>query len=130
MDIQTEEVRKDPLTGSKEVVRTTERVPSEAAVDAAEANRINSIIWYIAGLVNTLLALRILFLLFGAANTGFTSLLYSITAPLVAPFRGIFTSPGVETGYFDTAALLAMIIYSLLAWGIASLIDISRRNRA
>ncbi|MCC2631512.1 MAG: rane protein of unknown function [Patescibacteria group bacterium] len=129
MEIQTEEVRQDPVTGSREVVRTQESTLSQAVVQDQAVEKTNAVVWYIVGVILVLLALRLLFLLLGAGNTGFTALIYTITAPLVAPFRGIFASPGVDTGYFDTAALLAMVIYPLIGWGISSLMDVSRRGK-
>ncbi len=48
----------------------------------------------------------------------------NISNPFTAPFFGIFPTTGEPTGYFDTAALVAMIIYSLIAWGIATLVKI------
>lgn len=96
-----------------------------AARTEYQGQRTNQFIWYVAGVINALLALRIIFLALGARETGFTSFLYSLTAPLSAPFRGIFPAPIVEGAYFDTASLVAIIIYSLIAWGIQSLIDVT-----
>jgi uncharacterized protein YggT (Ycf19 family) len=92
------------------------------------ANTANSWVSYIVGIVQALLALRVLFLLFGAQATGFAALLYGITDPLVAPFRGIFAAPGVETGFFDTAAIVAMVVYALVGWAIAALIENTART--
>ena len=56
---------------------------------------------------------------------GFTDFVYDITGPLVAPFEGIFGAPDVETGVFDPASLVAIVVYSLIAWVIAKVLDIS-----
>src|SRR5579862_1616229 len=52
--------------------------------------RFNKIIWYIFGLVEVLLAFRFVLKALGAnSNIGFTSLIYSLTTPLIIPFNGI-----------------------------------------
>lgn len=49
------------------------------------------IVWFIAGLVSVIIALRFGFLLLGAnREAGFTDFIYSLSAPFVAPFVGIF----------------------------------------
>jgi uncharacterized protein YggT (Ycf19 family) len=86
--------------------------------------KIIQLIWFVVGLINVILALRIVFLLFNAQTIGFTGFLYNVTAPFVVPFVGIFPAPSQGGTYFDTAALVAIVIYSLAAWGIATLIRI------
>ncbi len=130
MEVERQTVVQDPVTGSTEAVHTIEQVPTKAAVQEVKANKANAYIWYVIGLINVLLALRFVFLLLGARNTGFTSFLYNITNPLMAPFKGIFASPAAETGYFDTASLLAMVVYALIGWGIVSLIEIGKKHSA
>ena len=129
MEIERQTVVQDPATGSREVVHTAEHIPSMGAVEEAQADRVDAYIWYIVALIEILLVLRTAFLLLGAKNTGFTSILYSVTYPLVALFKGIFPAPNSTTGYFETAAILAMVMYALIGWGIVSLIDISKRGK-
>ena len=63
------------------------------------------VIWFLAGLIDVLVGLRFLLKLFGAsAASPFVTLLYSITAPLVAPFAGIFPTAGTTTFVFEPAA--------------------------
>lgn len=130
MIIEREETQRDPHTGSVETVRTEEHTPSATTVERAGADRAEAYVWYVVGLIDVLLALRLLFLLLGANNTGFASILYQVTLPLMILYRGIFPAPGTETGYFDTASVLAIIVYSLIGWGIVSLIAINRRKLA
>jgi uncharacterized protein YggT (Ycf19 family) len=103
------------------------KVPTGGEVKDAQADRGNAWIWYLVGLVDLLLALRIVFKLLGARAVGFADLLYGITDPLIAPFRGIFASPQIEGAYFDTASLVAIIVYALLGWGVSRLIDLVTR---
>lgn len=106
---------------------TTAQTPTESEAKDAKADRSNAWIWYIVGIIDLILVLRILFHLFGASSSGFTDFLYAISGPFVAPFRGIFLSPNVGGSYFDTAALVAIIIYALLGWMISGLINLITR---
>ncbi|MBP7821213.1 YggT family protein [Candidatus Saccharibacteria bacterium] len=77
-------------------------------------------IWVMYGII--VLSLRV-FLLATSANatTPFVEFIYKSSADYLAPFRGIFpTKPVGETGYVDTAALFAIIMYLLIAWLISS----------
>ena len=73
-----------------------------------------------------LLALRVFLLAFSAnASTPFVAFVYRTSADYMAPFRDIFPiKPIGETGYFDVAALFAIIMYLLLAWLISSVIHL------
>lgn len=71
-----------------------------------------------------MLAFRIFMLAFSAnASTPFVKFVYETSGDFLDPFRGIFPPRQVsETGYLDVAALFAMIVYGLLAWGFSALI--------
>lgn len=79
--------------------------------------------WVTVGI--TLLGLRVFLLAFSAnAATPFVSFVYRTSADYLAPFRGIFPPREIgETGYFDIAALFAIVIYLLLAWLVGALIS-------
>jgi uncharacterized protein YggT (Ycf19 family) len=88
------------------------------------------IVWFVAGVIDVLVGLRFVLELFGAsAGSPFVSLVYSVTAPLVAPFRGIFPVAGQSGFVFEPAALVALAIYPLIALGVASLIRILSQRR-
>lgn len=110
-------------------VRTTEA--SDGATDVqrrsvATARReggavvAQRIVWYIAGVIITFLVLRVILLLL-AANQGnfFVDLVYGVGGFFAAPFSGIFGSPTFGEFYFDTASVVAIVVYGLLAWGLA-----------
>jgi uncharacterized protein YggT (Ycf19 family) len=128
MRVEQERIYQDPVTGTREVVRTDHYVPSAATQSNAAATVINNIVWYIVGIVELLLALRLVFLLLGARITGFTELLYNVTAPLVAPFRGMFPAPAVAGSYFDTASIVAIVVYAIVGWAISALVDVLLRG--
>jgi len=84
-------------------------------------------IWFIIGIVNVLIAIRFVLLLLGANQTaGFVDFIYGITGVLVAPFVGIFGEPTYGQFVFEWSSLLAIAIYSLIAWGIVKLLTLTR----
>ena len=88
---------------------------------------VQRVVWFIAGLISVIIALRFVLLLLGAnRGAGFTDFIYSLSAPFVAPFVGIFGEPAYGTSVFEVSSLLAIAIYLLIAWGIAKLFTIAR----
>ena len=84
----------------------------------------------IVGVVDVLIGGTFLLRLFGASTqSGFVSLIYAISTPLIAPFHGIFADAGSKTNVFEPAALVAMIVYALIGWGIVVLIRIATAPR-
>jgi YggT family protein len=87
------------------------------------------IIWYVAGILLTLLAFRFVLALLGAnPNNGFANFIYSASHPFVAPFFSLF---GYNLQYgvsrFETFTLVAMAVYALIAYGLVRLVTINRR---
>lgn len=116
-----------PVSDQVSQTATTTQVATNAEVQDAHSDRGNAWIWYIVGIIDLLLLLTLVFRLFGAKAVGFASFLYNITDVLVAPFRGIFSNPRIEGSYFDTAALVAAVVYVLIGWIVARLIDLATR---
>jgi hypothetical protein len=84
------------------------------------------VIWYIAGFIITLLAIRfVLFMLGANRDSGFVDFIYGISGVFAAPFQGIFPAPVYGQFFFDTASLVAMAVYALVAWGIAKLFTLN-----
>lgn len=83
---------------------------------------IGGLIYGVGGAIQALIGLRFLFLLLGANPlNGFVNFIYDWSAPLVAPFAGIFgqniaiAGPGVVvTSIFDWTALIAMVVYAII----------------
>jgi uncharacterized protein YggT (Ycf19 family) len=78
--------------------------------------------WVIFGVATLLM--RVFLLAFSAnATTPFVEFIYTTSADYLEPFRGIFPSKAIgETGYFDVAAVFAIIVYLFIMWGFSSLI--------
>lgn len=86
------------------------------------------IIWWIAGVLLAILALRFIFALLGANQANaFAHFIYSVSYPFVEPFFSLFGYTihyGVST--FETFTLVAMVIYALIAFALARLVTITR----
>ncbi|MDB5264769.1 MAG: hypothetical protein JWN64_340 [Parcubacteria group bacterium] len=85
------------------------------------------IIWYVFGLLEALLAFRFVLKLLGAnAGAGFTSFIYTITYPFVAPFISVFRVTQVSGSVFEWTTVLAMVVYWLVAMAIAKALVMSK----
>ena len=87
--------------------------------------RAYQVIWYILGVIEVLLAFRIVLKALGAnPNAGFANLIYTISNPLALPFRGIFQTAVVETSVFEWSTLIAGLVYGVVAFGIVQLFQL------
>jgi hypothetical protein len=85
------------------------------------------IVWYVLGILEALLIFRfVLKLLAANPSAGFSSLIYSISHPFVAPFIAVFHTTQIEGSIFEWTTLLAMLVYWLIAWGIIKLFFMSK----
>ncbi len=81
------------------------------------------VVWYILGIVETLLAFRFVLKLLGAnPEAGFSSFVYGITYVFATPFLSVFRSSRiVEGSVFEWTTLLAILVYWVIAMGIIQL---------
>lgn len=114
------EIRRNDATPE---VRETHTVSTnDSQVTAAR------VVWYIAGILLGILAIRFLLALLGAnpANV-FASFIYSISYPFVAPFFSLFSyNYRYGVSQFESYTLVAMAVYALIAYAIARLITLNR----
>lgn len=91
-------------------------------VKATDSQTYEYLIYFIFGVIDTLLSFRLLLKLTNA-NVGsyFVSLIYQLTNLLITPFRSIFNNYYT----FEPATLVAIIVYAVLGVGIIKLIRIS-----
>ena len=92
------------------------------------------IVYYILGVLEALLGIRLILKLLGAnPKSAFVSFIYTVTGVLLAPFNGIFrtaVTSGIETkSVLEPANIIAMLIYALIAWGIVKLIRIIQNRK-
>lgn len=87
--------------------------------------RFDQVIWYVLGLVEILLGFRFVLKALGANSfTGFTSLIYSLTTPLSAPFRGIFGVLETGSSVIEWSTIIAGVVYLVVAWGLIYLLEL------
>jgi len=102
----------------------------ETSADPAEFTlaKLSQIIWFFGHFLAAVLGLRFVFLLLGARLTGIVLLIYNITAVLILPFKGIFPSAQSGISYFDSAALLGIVMYYLIIALITKIISLFSKN--
>lgn len=123
-DRQTTEVREtSAVEGNTNVRRQT--VESSRAVDSKVV--IRRVIWYIAGIIITLLLLRIALLLLAAnQGNGFVDFVYALSGVFAAPFYGIFSyQPSYGQSTFEISSVVAIAVYALIAWALAKLFTLT-----
>jgi hypothetical protein len=103
-------------------------------VTISEEGRYNfraaAVVGFVIGVIDVLIAGRFLLKLLGASTqSSFVNLVYAVSAPLVAPFRGIFPNTGSTGNVFEPAALVAIGVFALLGWGAVVLIRIATAPR-
>ena len=122
----TREVRTtDQQVGATRVQRQT--VSETASVPGSVVAK--RVIWYIAGFIIALLVIRVLMFMLGA-NQGspFVDFIYSLSGVFAAPFTGIFPTPTYGQFGIDSASLVAIAVYALVAWGISKLFTLNTNN--
>jgi uncharacterized protein YggT (Ycf19 family) len=122
----TREVPTTPATTTE--VRTAgrpaaavERVESVAydpfASRRLAAYRVTQLVYWVFGLIEGLILIRFVLKALGAnPSAGFAQFIYGITAPLVAPFYGLFGNPAAQGSVLELHSIIALIVYGLLAW--------------
>jgi len=111
--------------------------PAPAPVERAsvtENGRYNfraaAVVGFIVGVVDIFIAARFLGKLFGASSqSAFVNFIYQVSAPMVAPFTGIFGNSGSSTNTFETVSLVAIVVYAVIGWGLVVLIRIATAPR-
>jgi hypothetical protein len=86
------------------------------------ASRVVQAIYLVFGVIEALIAIRIVLHALGAnPNAGFAQFVYGLTAPLVAPFAGLFGNPQANGSVLELQSIVALVVYALVAWLLAKL---------
>jgi len=129
------EVTTTPATPAAQVTEVHAEARPRAYVDQQEAvaydvyasrrmaaYRVTQLIYWIFGLIEGLILIRfVLKALAANPQAGFAEFIYGITAPLVAPFYGLFGNPQAQGNILELNSIVALIVYALLAWLLAKL---------
>jgi YGGT family len=93
--------------------------------------RAEQAVWLVTGVVDALIVIRFVFKLLAASSqASFVTFIYNLTQIFVAPFHGIFNTAANGRNVFEPESLVAIVIYSLIGWGLASLVRVVTRGSA
>ena len=113
----------------------TSPVATSSTTDAATGSQtIEYLVYFFFGVLEILLAFRLVLKLMGASmGSGFVSLIYGLSGVFILPFEGIFRmwfTQGIETtSILEPATLVAIVVYAVLAWGVVKLVRIFSGER-
>lgn len=96
-------------------VRTTQREPErEQRIFTFKATYV---IWLLLGLLESLIAFRIMLKLIGAnAENPFAMFIYNFSYMFVFPFLGLTATPAAGGSVLEISSIIAMLVYALLGW--------------
>jgi len=119
---RTIQTTSDPVTGASTRQSTTRAWTGKAPGI--------ELVWLIAGILITFLALDFIFHAAGANNVGFAAFVFSVGKVLAAPFAGIFKNSVAHGNLVVWADVLAIVIYGLVAAVIAKLVSMAMARSA
>jgi uncharacterized protein YggT (Ycf19 family) len=93
----------------------------------AVAVRLVHLIWFVLAVVESIVALRVLFRVLASREEGFVRFVYAISVPLVAPFRPVVADQpigGDGRRVLEVSSLIAMLLLFLGAYLLVTLIGI------
>ncbi|MEO7364640.1 MAG: hypothetical protein ABIV43_04025 [Candidatus Saccharimonadales bacterium] len=125
MSERIEEVRSVNSDGQS--ATTTSRVVTDQEETGGMASRV---IWFIAGVIITLLSFRFVLILLGAnPSNQFANFIYSISYPFARPFFGLFSYDlNYGVARVEVSTLVAMAVYAIVAYGLARLLTLGHRR--
>ncbi len=81
--------------------------------------KLTQLVWLFFGILETLIAMRILLKLIAAnPNSPIAALIYMFTDLFLFPFAGLTATPSAGGMVLELSSLFAMVIYALVAWAI------------
>lgn len=87
------------------------------------------IIWFLAFVLEMFIGFRIFLKVIGAnPQAGFASFVYALTAPFLAPFAGLVSSPSAHGSILEITSVIALLVYFLFFW-LVSYAFLLFRNR-
>ncbi|HVT00717.1 MAG TPA: YggT family protein [Patescibacteria group bacterium] len=112
-------------TQTNPVVRTEH--PQKVYEKKKALFRTYQVVWYILCVIEILLFFRVMLKAMGANPfSGFTSLIYTLSAPLALPFQGILRTSTEQGSVFEWSTIIAGLVYFLIAAGIVQLLQIAK----
>jgi hypothetical protein len=98
-------------------VQTTQKEPGrEQRILTFKATQL---VWLLFGILEGLIALRIVLKLIGANPTSpIATLIYGFTSLFLFPFMGLVGTPAAGSMVLEVSSLIAMVVYALIAWAL------------
>jgi len=85
--------------------------------------KITQLIWLLLGILEAMIALRIMLKLIGAnPESTIVALIYGFTSLFLFPFVGLISSPAAGNMVLELSSMFAMLIYALLAWAVERIV--------
>jgi len=124
-DQKTTEVRDTKIQQGNTNIRR-QSVSTATKVDAGVVAR--RIVYYLAGVIIALLVLRIILLMLAAnQGSGFVDFVYALSGLFAMPFYGIFNyQPSYGQSVFEISSVVAIVVYALVAFGVAKLFTLTK----
>lgn len=121
------EIVKETITSEGSNISPTANTSAKRG--ATSSQTVEYLIYFLFGILEALLAFRLVFKLAGASlSSAFVGLIYGLTGIFILPFEGIFRrgfTQGIETtSVLEPSTLVAIIVCAVLAWGIVKLVRI------
>jgi hypothetical protein len=121
------DIVKEAVTTESEGPKATVTTKTERR--ATSTQTIEYLVYFLLGVLEILLAFRLVLKLTGASiASSFVGLIYGLTGVFILPFEGIFRrgfTQGMETtSVLEPSTLVAIIVYAVLGWGIVKLLRI------
>jgi hypothetical protein len=133
LETETKETRTTTATNSApdNQATVTRRTTSLEEGPVSGGMLASRIVYYVLGVVQVILAMRVLLALLGAnRSNAFVQFVFDVSRPLAQPFFSLFGyEPRYGSSHLEMGTLVAMLVYALLAWGIVSLIQLPSRHR-
>ena len=112
----------DPRAAPGEGPRDSDHEAGAHEGDQDARDKVRQAIYLLVGIIEGLIAIRVVLRLLGAnPDAGFAAFVYGVTAPLLAAFVGLFGTPQYNGSVLELHAIVAIIVYALLAWVLAKL---------
>ena len=81
------------------------------------------LIWLGLGLLEALIAFRILLKLIAAnPDNPFAKLVYTLSGLFVFPFLGLVPAPAAGGAVLEISSIIAMLVYALLGWAVERIV--------
>lgn len=91
---------------------------------------ISRVVMFVFGVIELLLLIRFFLLLVGAnTKVGFVQWVHDLSGIFMAPFDAILGVQRINGAVFEWSALVAIIVYALIAWLIVALIRVLTPRR-